>query len=158
MLVAGYSETPLIQKLGIRESTRMATVHEPATFRASLGELPLGLEWVNRVRPPLDLIVAFHTSRAALVKNWPTLVAAAEPAGAIWVAWPKRASGIETDITDAVVREELLRGKWVDNKVCAIDENYTALRFVKRVEHRKRKAVEAKKPARLLSRKSGAHR
>jgi len=128
--VAGYSETPLLQKLGIREGTRMAVVHAPADFRDNLGELPLAVEWANRVRPPLDLIVAFHTKRDALVANWPALIGAAAPDGAVWVAWPKKASGVATDINENVLREELLPTGWVDNKVCAIDDTWSGLRFV----------------------------
>jgi hypothetical protein len=156
--LAGYSDTPLLQKLGIKEGTRMATVNAPATFRDSLGELPLGLEWSNRVRSPLDLVVGFYSSRAALTKSWPTIVAALTESGAVWIAWPKRMSGVETDLTDAVVREELLGGKWVDNKVCAIDETFTALRFCIRVEQRRKRTPTAAKPARLVRNKPGAHR
>ena len=136
----------------------MATVNAPAWFRDSLGELPLGLEWSNRVRPPLDLIVAFHTRRSVLASNWPLLTSSIAQNGAIWIAWPKRMSGVETDLTDAAVREELLRGKWVDNKVCAIDETFTALRFCIRVEQRKKRTPTAAKPARLVRSKPGAHR
>lgn len=130
--MAGYSGTPLIQKLGVKEGTRMTAVNAPADFRASLGELPLAVEWANRVRPPLDLIVAFHTSRAAMVDNWPALTAAAQPNGSIWLAWPKKASGIATDINENILREEFLPTGWVDNKVCAIDETWSGLRFVYR--------------------------
>jgi hypothetical protein len=136
--MAGYSETPLLQKLGIKEGTRMTVVNAPADFRSDLGELPLAVEWANRVRPPLDLIVAFHTQRAAMVANWPALTAATEPDGSIWLAWPKKASGIATDINENVLREEFLPTGWVDNKVCAIDDTYSGLRFVKRKELRAR--------------------
>ncbi len=157
--MAGYSETPLQQKLGIREGTRFTAVNPPATFRASLGDLPLGFEWANRVRPPLDLIVAFHTSRAALLANWPQLTAAVGETGAVWVAWPKKTSGVATDINDSVIREDLLRGDWVDNKVCAIDDTFTALCFVVRVERRRgKKPVAPKGPAKLVRKKPGAHR
>jgi hypothetical protein len=147
--MAGYSETPLVQKLGIKEGTRMTVVNSPTTFRAELGELPLAVEWVNRVRPPLDLVVAFHTDRARLVAAWPSLTAAMEPDGAIWVAWPKKASRITTDINENVLREELLPTGWVDNKVCAIDEAWSGLRFVLRREHRPKKATAKAAPAKL---------
>ena len=147
--VAGYSGTPLVQKLGIKEGTRMASVNAPADFRPSLGELPLAVEWANRVRPPLDLVVAFHTSRTALVDNWKALTAAVVPDGSIWIAWPKKASGMATDIDENVLREELLPSGWVDNKVCAIDETWSGLRFVLRKEHRPAKKPVAKQPVRL---------
>jgi hypothetical protein len=156
--VAGYSETPLLQKLGIREGTRMAVSNAPANFRDELGELPLAVEWANRVRPPLDIVIAFHVRRAALVAQWSQLTAAVAPDGAVWVAWPKKASGMATDINEDVLREELLPTGWVDNKVCAIDENYSGLRFVLRKEHRPKKKAAAPKPARLRKARPGAHR
>src|SRR3954469_9654750 len=145
-IVAGYSETPLLQKLGIKEGTRMTAVNAPADFRDNLGVLPLAVEWANRVRPPLDLIVAFHTSRSAMVANWPALTAAAQPEGAIWLAWPKKASGVATDINENVLRAEFLPTGWVDNKVCAIDETWTGLRFVLRKERRPKKAAAKAAP------------
>lgn len=156
--MAGYSETPLLQKLGIKEGTRMVAVNPPADFRTNLGELPLAVEWANRVRPPLDLIVAFHTQRSALLANWPTLIAAAAQDGAVWIAWPKKASGMVTDINENVLREDLLPSGWVDNKVCAIDETWSGLRFVLRKEHRRKKASAAPTPARLRKTKPGSHR
>src|SRR3954453_8975950 len=156
--VAGYSGTPLIQKLGINEGTRMATVNAPETFRADLGELPLAVEWANRVRPPLDVVIAFHTRRSALVAKWPALAAAVAPSGSVWIAWPKKASGMETDINENVLREELLPTGWVDNKVCAIDERWSGLRFVLRRETRPPKKAATKKPAKLVRAKPGAHR
>lgn len=155
--MAGYSETALIQKLGIKEGTRLAVVNAPADFRDNVGELPLAVEWANRVRPPLDLVIAFHTTRSALLANWPALVAAAA-AGSIWIAWPKKASGVPTDINEDVLREEILPTGWVDNKVCAIDETWSGLRFVLRKERRPRKQAASAKPARLRKARPGAHR
>ena len=155
--MAGYSDTTLLQKLGIKEGTRMATVNAPADFRENLGVLPLAVEWANRVRPPLDLVIAFHTKRSTLVANWPALTAAAHPNGAIWLAWPKKASGLVTDVNENVLREEFLPTGWVDNKVCAIDETWSGLRFVLRVERRPKKAAPAAKPAKLVKAKRGAH-
>ncbi|MCU1393373.1 MAG: hypothetical protein JWM34_1801 [Ilumatobacteraceae bacterium] len=156
--MAGDSETPLLQKLGIKEGTRMAVVNAPADFRENLGILPLAVEWANRVRPPLDLVVAFHTQRSVLMANWPALTAAAAPDGVVWVAWPKKASGVQTDISDTVLREELLRSGWVDNKVCAIDETWSALRFALRVERRPKRSAAAAKPAKLRKTRPGSHR
>ena len=156
--MADYTDIPLVQKLGIKEGTRLCTVNAPANFRELLGEVPLAVEWANRLRPPLDIVVAFHARRSGLVANWPSLVEAVVPDGAIWIAWPKKASGKETDITDAVVREELLRHGWVDNKVCAIDDTWTGLRFVVRTAVRKKRTGGPNKPAKLVRRKPGAHR
>ena len=130
----GYSGTPLPQKLGIGEGTRFAVKSDPPGFAASLGPLPPGATRLARVRAPLDVVVAFFTSRAALGRAWPGLTAAAAPAGAVWVAWPKRASGVATDITETTLRADLLPSGWVDTKVCAIDDTWSGLRFNLRQE------------------------
>ena len=134
--MAGYSGTPLVTKLGIKQLTRFATKHAPTEFAAELGELPTGAEWRRQVRPGLDVVVAFYTSRSSLVREWSKLTAAVAPNGTVWIAWPKRASGVETDITEDALREELLPTGWVDNKVCAIDDTWSGLRFALRRELR----------------------
>ena len=156
--MAGYSGTPLQQKLGIGEGTRMAAANAPAGFRDSLGELPLAVEWANRIRPPLDIVVAFNTSRSALVASWTMLTNAVAPDGAVWVAWPKKASGMATDITENALREDLLPSGWVDNKVCAIDETWSGLRFVLRRELRPKRSAAKQAPAKLVKAKPGRHR
>jgi hypothetical protein len=133
---AGYSGTPLPKKLGINEGTLFATVHAPAEFDATLGALPAEAEQRARLSPGLAVVIAFYTSRAALTKEWPKLTRAAAPAGTVWVAWPKKASKVPTDITEDVVRELLLPTGWVDNKVCAIDDTWSGLRFALRRELR----------------------
>ena len=136
MATAGYSGTPLPKKLGIKEATLFATVHAPDDFVSTLGALPLEAEWRTRLSRGLDVVIAFYTSRAALVKDWPKLTEAAAPDGTVWVAWPKKASKVATDITEDVVRELLLPSGWVDNKVCAIDDTWSGLRFALRRELR----------------------
>ena len=79
---------------------------------------------------------AFFTARSKLRREWPTLTKAAAPTGAVWVAWPKRSSGVATDITEDTLREDLLPSGWVDTKVCAIDETWSGLRFNLRKELR----------------------
>jgi hypothetical protein len=127
--MAGYSGTPLAKKLGITEGKRFAVRSAPAGFAETLGDLPPEAEWKRQIRPGLDVVVAFFTERAALVSSWAKLTAAVAPSGTVWVAWPKRTSGFSTDITEDVLREELLPSGWVDNKVCAIDETWSGLRF-----------------------------
>jgi len=134
--MAGYSGTPLPKKLGIGEGTRFAVKSHPPDFAATLGPLPLGAEQLARVRPPLDVVVAFFTARSKLRREWPALTKAAAPSGAVWVAWPKRASGVATDITEDTLREDLLPSGWVDTKVCAIDGTWSGLRFNLRKELR----------------------
>jgi hypothetical protein len=135
---AGYSGTPLAKKLGIVEGTRFAVRSAPDGFAGTLGPLPVGAEQLGRVRSPLDVVVAFFTARAELIAAWPALTRAAAPAGVVWVAWPKRSSGVPTDITENALREDLLSSGWVDNKVCAIDDTWSGLRFALRRELRSR--------------------
>jgi hypothetical protein len=129
---AGYSGTPLPRKLGIKEGTAFAVRHAPDGFAATLGELPPGSEWRTQMRSPLDVVIAFYVERSRLIADWPRLTRAVSPAGTVWVAWPKRASKIDTDITEDVLRTELLPTGWVDNEVCAIDERWSGLRFALR--------------------------
>jgi hypothetical protein len=136
MATAGYSGTPLPKKLGIKEGMLLATVHAPDAFDTTLGALPAEVEWRNRLSPGLDVVVAFYTSRTALAREWSRLTAAVAPNGTVWIAWPKRASKVPTDITEDVLRELLLPTGWVDNKVCAIDDTWSGLRFVIRKENR----------------------
>jgi hypothetical protein len=134
--VAGYSGTPLPKKLGIGEGTRFAVKSHPPGFAASLDPLPPGATQLTRVRGPLDVVVAFFTARARLRREWPTLTTAVAPNGCVWVAWPKRSSGVATDITEDTLRTDLLPSGWVDTKVCAIDDTWSGLRFNLRKELR----------------------
>jgi hypothetical protein len=134
--VAGYSGTPLPKKLGIVDGTTFAVRNAPDGFAGTLGDLPPTATWRRQVRRGLDTVIAFHTSRAALVRDWPKLTAAVEPNGTVWVAWPKKASKVASDITEDVLRDEFLPTGWVDIKVCAIDETWSGLRFALRRERR----------------------
>jgi hypothetical protein len=133
---AGYSGTPLPRKLGVREGARVAWLGAPGGFEALLGELPPGVTVLRSLRAPLDLLVQFTTSRAQLGRRLPALREAIFPAGVAWIAWPKRASGVETDVTEDVVRELALPLGLVDVKVAAIDETWSGLKLVVRKEHR----------------------
>ena len=133
----GYSGTPLPRKLGIKEGQRVALLGAPAGFEdGTLGELPDGVRVVRRAAGKADVIVSFQTSRAELERRLPALRGLMEPAAGLWVAWPKRASGLPTDITEDVLREVALPTGLVDNKVCAIDASWSGLRLVIRREHR----------------------
>jgi hypothetical protein len=134
--VAGYSGTPLPKKLGIKEGHRVAFPNEPTEFRAALGELPGGVEVRRQARGPLDVIVAFFTRRADFERRLERLEANLERDGGLWIAWPKRSSGVATDMTEDVVREVALPRGLVDNKVCAIDETWSGLRLVIRLVNR----------------------
>lgn len=133
---AGYSGTPLVQKLGIKSGFRLAFLEAPPGFRQVLGTLPEGSEVLQRARAPLDVVVFFTKKRGELEKRFEKLKGYLSPAGSLWVAWPKQESGVATDLTGNVVREIGLAGGLVDTKVCAIDEVWSGLRFVRRVEDR----------------------
>jgi hypothetical protein len=132
--VAGYSGTPLPKKLGLTSGQRVAFVAAPADFAPALGRLPEDITPARSLagRAPFDLVVWFVKSRVDLAKSFAKTAARLDPAGGLWVAWPKRSSGVATDVTENVVREIALAAGLVDNKVCAIDEIWSALRCVVR--------------------------
>jgi hypothetical protein len=134
--VAGYSGTPLAKKLGIKEGHRVAFAAAPDEFAALLGELPEGVTVKSRASGPLDVIVFFTRSRAELERRLPALRRAMDPAAGLWIAWPKRSSGVDTDMTEDVARALGLANRLVDNKVCAIDEVWSGLRLVIRLKDR----------------------
>jgi hypothetical protein len=134
---AGYSGTPLPRKLGIRPESRLAAIGAPDGFDNTLGELPPGVSVRRSARGPLDVIVAFFTGRAELERRLPALIKALDQAGGLWIAWPKRASGLATDLGEGAVRELGLAAGLVDNKVCAIDSTWSGLRFVYRLRDRR---------------------
>ena len=134
--MAGYSPRPLVAKLGIKPGARVALVGAPEGFESELDPLPPGAQLARRLSKGVDVAVIFTTSRAVLAKRWDALTAAVGPTGAVWVAWPKRASGVTTDITEDVVRDVVLPTGWVDVKVAAIDETWSGLRCVLRRDHR----------------------
>lgn len=137
MAEAGYSGTPLPKKLGIRPGAVCAFLGAPPEFAAALGALPAELEVRSQAKGPLDVAVLFTTSRADLTKRFGRAAKALAQAGGLWVAWPKKASGVATDLTEDVVREIGLAAGLVDNKVCAIDATWSGLRFVIRVKDRR---------------------
>jgi hypothetical protein len=136
--MAGYSATPLPQKLGIKTSQRVALINPPADFTDTLGELPPDVELLTDPRggPALDVIVFFTTVLADLKKRFAGLAKRLTPAGGFWVAWPKKASGVATDLTEDGIRVVGLDVGLVDNKVCAIDDTWSGLRFVIRLQDR----------------------
>ena len=133
---AGYSGTPLVRKLGIKPHARVGLIGAPEGFDATLGALPDGIAVRRSARGPLDVIVALCSRRSELERRLDVLRAALDPAGGFWLAWPKRASGVATDLSETVVRELGLAAGLVDNKVCAIDEFWSGLRFVYRLRDR----------------------
>ena len=129
--MSGYSGTPLPQKLGIKAGNRVSLVAAPADFQL---ELPASAARVTSGM--VDVIVAFFTSRTAFEGKLPSLRTRMKPACGLWIAWPKKASGVATDMNEDLIRAAALRTDLVDNKVCAIDEIWSGLRLVIRVSAR----------------------
>jgi hypothetical protein len=136
--MTGYSPTPLVGKLGIVDGSRVLVLHEPAEFQAALGELPPSAKKTSSFGGPssFDVAVVFVRTRGSLQRIFGRVAARMTPAGGVWIAWPKQTSGIETDLTENVLRRVVLPSGWVDNKVCAIDETWSGLRFVLRKDQR----------------------
>lgn len=135
--MAGYSTTPLVKKLGIKENFRVALVGAPEGFDATLGALPVGVKLVTNVRQrPINLALLFTKKYSELDKRFATLAAALSPDGSLWVAWPKKASGVATDLTFASVQEAGLAAGLVDVKICAVDGTWSGLKFVYRLKGR----------------------
>jgi hypothetical protein len=133
---AGYSGTPLPTKLGIKEGHTVGVLAAPDDFRETLGELPVAVDLHSSLRAS-DIFVVFATARDQMERRFRRAMTVIPPEGAIWVAWPKRSSGVETDLTEDTMRELFLPTGMVDNKVCAIDVTWSGLRFVVRRENRK---------------------
>jgi hypothetical protein len=132
-VAAGYSGTPLAAKLGIKTGATVVLLDaEPGVIT----ELPPDVVVKSRVGGSADVVVFFVTKASKLERRMAAVEKMIFPSGSLWVAWPKRASGVETDVTDHVVREIALPRGLVDNKVCAIDDTWTGLRLVWRLEHR----------------------
>jgi hypothetical protein len=135
--VAGYSGTPLPKKLGIKEGARLVLARAPESFRSdALPDLPPGVEVCEPRFAAIDVALLFVTSAANLQARFPEARGWMTPAGGLWVAWPKKASGVPTDLNENLIREIGLAAGMVDNKVCAIDETWSGLRFVFRLKDR----------------------
>jgi hypothetical protein len=136
--MAGYSGTTLPKKLGLRENQRIALVNAPAGFEKTLGVLPQNAHIVKRLNNPLDLVMLFVDQEKQLTKQFSSIVSKLTPNGMIWVAWPKKSSGVPTDLTFDRVQRIGLDSGLVDVKICAVDEVWSGLKFVIRVKDRKK--------------------
>lgn len=135
--MAGYSSTPLPKKLGIKEGSRLALVNAPENFPRELGELPHDVEIVvTRGKKPLDIVLLFVLNERALLRDFAKLAAKLVSNGMLWVAWPKKTSGVTTDLSENRVRQIGLDAGLVDVKVCAIDDVWSGLKFVYRLSQR----------------------
>ncbi len=132
----GYSATPLVQKLGIKAGMSVLIVGAPKSFARTLGPLPEGVAVARAPKAGLDFVHLFTTQRRDLARRFAALAKALRPAGMLWVSWPKKASGVATDLTEDVVREVALAGGLVDVKVCAVDDTWSGLKLVRRLRDR----------------------
>lgn len=135
-MTAGYSGTPLAKKLGIKESHVVAVINEPRDFRVLLDPLPADVAFRDSLRGNVDIVIAFFTERSKLKAKLPPLAKAIYPDAGLWLAWPKKTSGVETDITGNDIRELGLAAGVVDIKVCAIDDTWSGHRFAHRIKDR----------------------
>ncbi len=134
--MAGYSGTPLARKLGIKAGALLHAVHPPANYMALLDPLPENVTFAPNVAEELDLVHLFTKSRSELVELLDQYQGKIKQSGAIWVSWPKKASGIRSEVTEDTVREVALPLGLVDIKVCAVDDIWSALKLVIRKENR----------------------
>ena len=134
--MAGYSGTPLPKKLGIKEGSRIALVNAPKDFESELGELPDNVEFIKRPTKSLDIILFFVLTERALARDFAKLAAKLTANGMLWIAWPKKSSGVATDLSEQRVQRIGLDAGLVDVKVCAIDDTWSGLKFVYRLKDR----------------------
>ena len=128
--MAGYSTKSVVQKLGVKPGFRIFADGAPADYRDIVGALPDGATIVARLSAPLDMVHLFTTQASGLAAKLSRYRDAVAPAGMVWVSWPKKSSGVATDLSDVVVRDLALPLGLVDIKVCAIDEVWSGLKFV----------------------------
>jgi hypothetical protein len=128
--MAGYSGKSLSQKLGIKPGFRIFVASSPRPYAEIVGKLPDGAKILSQAAASLDMVHVFATEAVGLAGKLERLRAAIAPDGMIWVSWPKKASGVATDLSDVVVREAALPLGLVDVKVCAVDETWSGLKFV----------------------------
>ena len=128
--MVAYSGTPLIQKLGIGKGCLVGMMGAPEGFAEKLGPLPEGVKLSSR--GVADRLLFFATSQKELLQRFPLAARRVAPGGALWICWPKRTSGMESDLSEAAVRRAGLDAGWVDYKICAVDETWSGLRFARR--------------------------
>jgi hypothetical protein len=142
-----YSATPLHKKLGIKEETRLGVAGlELEEFLSILSELPAGVEILEVATSPLDVLIMFATGEKQLKRRFNALARLIHPDGAFWVAYPKKSSSIQTDLTFDIVQQVGLDTGLVDNKTCAVDDDWSGVRFVVRLKDRPKAAKKSAPP------------
>jgi len=134
--VVGYSGKPLYLKLGIKPGSRLGIFDAPLDFDATLGPLPDGVTKTIALRGSHDVVILFAKSKKALERRFDEVAKVVVPAGSLWVSWPKKTSGVVSDLDENIVRAVGLNRGWVDVKVCAVDEIWSGLKFVTRLSNR----------------------
>jgi hypothetical protein len=142
--MAGYSATPLVKKLGIKAGQRVLLAQAPHDFTETLGELPKQVRLAERLGTTFDLGVAFFMRERDLRKHAPQVASFMHWGGSLWLAWPKKSANTGSDLDEHLVREIGLATGLVDNKVCAIDESWSGLRFVMRLKDRPKASPRAR--------------
>jgi hypothetical protein len=136
-MTAGYSGTPLPQKLGIKPGLTVVTINAPANYRRLLGTIPDRVTFSDRLQPDSSFVHVFSKKRSELEKRLAVLRERIADTGTVWVSWPKKSSGVPTDVSEDVVRAVALPLGFVDIKVCAIDETWSGLKLMVRRSNRK---------------------
>jgi hypothetical protein len=134
--MAGYSQTPLVKKLGLRPGLRLQVIGVPLDYAALVEDIPSGLQWVGDEETGLDFIHLFTSSQAGLEEALPRLVPRLAKTGVLWISWPKKSSGQASDIDENIIRKIGLMNGMVDVKVCAVNEQWSGLKFVFRLKDR----------------------
>jgi hypothetical protein len=137
---AGYSGTPLPRKLGLASGQRVYAPGTPDHLPTLLADAPVDIQWLERLAP-FDVALVFVGERLALTREFARVVPKMADTGMIWIAWPKKASGAATDLTENVVRDLGLAVGLVDVKVCAIDATWSGLKFVRRLRDRAKRTA-----------------
>ena len=136
---AGYSSTPLLRKLGIKANMTLQQRFAPPSYEDLLGTLPEGANWQKLPTPETyDFVHAFYSKEAVLLGDLAELKSLLKQTGMLWLSWPKKAARMETDLNREIIREHGLGIGLVDVKVCAVDENWSGLKFVYRTKDRKK--------------------
>jgi hypothetical protein len=135
--MAGYSGTPLSKKLGIKPGLAVITINAPANYRRLVGTIPEDVTFSDRLKVGSSFVHVFSKKRSELAKRLSVLREKIADTGTVWVSWPKRSSGVPTDVTEDVVRAVALPLGFVDVKVCAIDKTWSGLKLMVRRENRK---------------------
>ena len=134
--MAGYSGTPLVRKLGVKPNERVVAFGAPKNYAELLADLPEGAAITTRLNVNATFVHLFVTERAELARRLKELRTKIDPAGVVWISWPKKAAKIQTDITEDVIRAVALPIGFVDVKVCAVDETWSGLKLMIRRENR----------------------